>query len=50
MEWMPCGDPDIIRVLLRDGVRRADRISVLAYNLFLAIKLLALPPSFFEGP
>ena len=42
MEWMPCGETYANAVFFRIGV--------LAYNLFLAMKLLALPPSFFEGP
>lgn len=36
MEWMPCGETYANAVFFRIGV--------LAYNLFLAMKLLALPP------
>jgi len=36
MEWMPCGETYANAVFFRIGV--------IAYNLFLAIKLLALPP------
>lgn len=36
MEWMPCGETHANAVFFRIGV--------IAYNLFLAMKLLALPP------
>jgi len=36
MEWMPCGETYANAVFFRIGI--------LAYNLFLAMKLLALPP------
>ena len=36
MEWMPCGESYANAVFFRIGV--------IAYNLFLAMKLLALPP------
>jgi hypothetical protein len=36
MEWMPCGETDANAIFFRIGV--------IAYNLFLAMKLLALPP------
>ncbi|MFW6118063.1 MAG: transposase, partial [Chloroflexota bacterium] len=36
MEWMPCGETYANAVFFRIGV--------IAYNLFLAMKLLALPP------
>jgi len=38
MEWMPCGETYANAVFFRIGI--------LAYNLFLAMKLLALPPSY----
>ena len=36
MEWMPCGETNANAVFFRIGI--------IAYNLFLAMKLLALPP------
>jgi len=36
MEWMPCGETHADAVFFR--------IWIIAYNLFLAVKLLALPP------